>query len=160
MNRDPSLIPQLHKIQWQHISCHIHTVITCHHLLDFSAYDDSLCVISSDLSHIIYHSVSVLTVLPSKQKFGLFGTISGSILTIWSKSSNVNQWPYQFTCFFIMIIVCVGIFLYQILNIQTSAFLSITAPAAIQRIRARSNNTFVFLYQCQLRANLAFLFCG
>lgn len=58
-----------------------------------SAYDDSLCVISSDVSHVIYCSVSVLPVLDAasppvecpltgRQKFGLFGTILGSILTI------------------------------------------------------------------------------
>lgn len=74
-----------------------------------SAYDDSLCVLSSDLSHTMYCLLSVLPVLDAAsptmecpltgqelEKFRLLRQIQDQFLLY-----NLNQArPYQFACFF------------------------------------------------------------
>lgn len=64
MNRDPSLIPRLCEMQWQPRISHILCPINCYNPPSSTgfhpAYDDSLFLISSNLLHIMYHSMPVL----------------------------------------------------------------------------------------------------
>lgn len=47
--------PSLHNMQWPHISCHIHVVITCHILLDFT-----LQMPSAQIYHLWYTTQCLL----------------------------------------------------------------------------------------------------
>lgn len=80
MNRDPSLIPRRHKTPWQHISCSTHTVITHHHLLDFSLHT----TIPDVSSHQIYHT--------QRTAYCLFCQYLMLPNLLWNAPSQAKNW--------------------------------------------------------------------